>query len=163
MALSLIRGLGSLVRFAPHILLKDDSLALLSTISGVPVATILGANGINAGTGTLSCATGIQISKWVLSRSPSGVAGVRLPFDRRNPNNCEPGLGHVAFAPGQVINLPIGVKRELFKPAGAAPGSPGAGVSPMLIGAVLGFVVFRGFIGAAVGAAAGAAIGKARQ
>lgn len=117
-------------RTALKVLEPGDDLERLAEISGVSPNEILAMNGIKAR--LPSCEAGRAIAEWVLAVSPSGIGGVRLPPDPRNPNKCEPGEGHVAFAVGQVITLPESAPRRTFANSSTAPTSPTAAAGSLL-------------------------------
>lgn len=95
-----------------------DSLADLERELGIPAHEIAKFNGV-PWPGRKTCVWGKDIAAWILDARDDvpGKGGFRRPVSSEQPNNCEPGLGHVSFSDGQVINLPIGAR----PPAKVAP------------------------------------------
>lgn len=95
-----------------------DSLASLESELRIPAHEIAKANGV-PWPGRKTCVWGRDIAAWVLDDSDvvPGKGGFRRAVSASEPNNCEPGKGHVSFSDGQVINLPIGAR----PPARTAP------------------------------------------
>lgn len=105
----------------PSVVSDRDSLASLESELGIPAHELARANGV-PWPGRKTCVWGRDVAAWVLDERDlvTGKGGFRRAVSSAQPNTCEPGLGHVSFSSGQVINLPIG----------ARPPAPGAGTPP---------------------------------
>jgi hypothetical protein len=129
-----------------------DSLASLESELRIPAHEIAKANGV-PWPGRKTCVWGRDIAAWVLDEKDvvAGKGGFRRAVSPSSPNTCEPGLGHVSFSDGQVINLPIGAR----PPARTVPPSSPAKKSSNGLLALVGLVL------AGLATAAGSSKGKA--